>query len=37
MKIIKEGNKFYLKHSIRKNNKVITKRKELGKKIPKDI
>jgi len=41
MKIIKKikGNKeyFYLKHSFRKGNKVITKEKYLGKEIPKDI
>ncbi|MDO8563655.1 MAG: Fic family protein [Nanoarchaeota archaeon] len=41
MKIItkKIGNSkyFYLKHSFRKNSKVITKEKYLGSEIPKDI
>ncbi len=41
MRIItrKKGNKkyFYLQHSLRKNNKVITKEKYLGTKIPADI
>jgi len=35
----KKGNKkyFYLQHSFRKNNKVVTKEKYLGIKIPKNI
>jgi len=41
MRIIKrkKGNEeyFYLQHSFRKNNKVITKEKYLGKNIPKNI
>lgn len=41
MRIIKrkKGNKayFYLQHSLRKNGKVITKEKYLGKNIPKNI
>ncbi|MFW5846766.1 MAG: Fic family protein [Nanoarchaeota archaeon] len=41
MRIIqrKKGNKeyYYLQHSFRKNNKVVTKEKYLGQKIPKDI
>lgn len=41
MKIVtkKKGNKkyFYLKHSVRKRNRVITKEKYLGVEIPKDI
>jgi len=37
MKIIKRGDYFYLKHSFRKDGKVITIDKYLGKKVPKDI
>ena len=41
MKIVtrEKGNKkyFYLKHSYRKNNKIITKEKYLGVEIPKNI
>ncbi|MHA2218425.1 MAG: Fic family protein [Candidatus Hodarchaeales archaeon] len=37
MKIIKRGNYYYLKHSFRKDGKVITLDKYLGKKVPKDI
>lgn len=35
----KKGNKeyFYLKHSVRKNGKVISKEKYLGNTVPKDI
>lgn len=37
MKIIKRKGYFYLKHSFRKDGKVITKEKYLGKQVPKDI
>lgn len=38
MRIIKrKGKYFYLQHSFRKNNKVITKEKYLGKTLPKNI
>jgi len=37
-KIIKNGEVyFYLKHSIRIDNKIITKQKYIGKNLPKDI
>ncbi len=37
MKIIKKKNYYYLKHSFRKEGKVITKEEYLGKKIPDNI
>jgi Fic family protein len=37
MEIIKKKDYYYLKHSYRKNNKVITKDKYLGKEIPHKI
>ncbi len=37
MNIIKKKNYYYLKHSFRKNSKVITKEIYLGKEIPKNI
>ncbi len=38
MRVIKrKGKYFYLQHSFRKNNKVITKEKYLGKTLPKNI
>ena len=38
MRIIQRKNKYYyLQHSFRKKDKVITKEKYLGKKIPKNI
>ena len=37
MRIIKRGSYFYLKQSFRKNGKVITNEKYLGKEIPKNI
>lgn len=37
MVIVKKGNYYYLKSSFRKNGKVITKEKYLGKSIPKNI
>lgn len=37
MKIIKKKGYYYLKHSFRKDDKIITKEKYLGKEIPKNI
>lgn len=37
MVVVKKGNYYYLKSSFRKNGKVITKEKYLGKSIPKNI
>ena len=37
MRIIKRGRYFYLKHSFRKDGKVVTKETYLGKEIPNDI
>jgi len=37
MKIIKRNNFYYLRHSFRKEKKVVTREKYLGKDIPKDI
>lgn len=37
MRIIKKGNYFYLRHSFRKEGKVVTREKYLGKVVPKDI
>src|SRR4030042_6820499 len=37
MGIIKKANYYYLKHSFRKDGKVITKEKYLGKNIPENI
>jgi Fic family protein len=37
MEITKEQNYYYLEHSYRDNNKVIKKKKYLGKEIPKNI
>jgi len=37
MRIIKKDDYYYLKHSFRKDGKVITREKYLGRKIPKNI
>ena len=37
MRIIKKRGYFYLQHSFRKDGKVVTEEKYLGKEIPKDI
>ena len=37
MRIVKKDGYYYLKHSFRKDGKVVTKEKYLGKKIPKNI
>lgn len=37
MRIIKRRNYYYLQHSFRKEDRVITKEKYLGKRIPKNI
>lgn len=37
MRIIKKGKYFYLKHTFRKDGKITTKERYLGKDIPKDI
>ncbi|MFW6285988.1 MAG: Fic family protein [Nanoarchaeota archaeon] len=37
MKVIKKNGYYYLQHSIRKNNKIITKSKYLGLTIPKKL
>lgn len=37
MRIVREGNYFYLKHSFRENGKVVTKEKYLGKEIPENV
>lgn len=37
MAIVKKGNYYYLKHSFRKEGKVITKEEYLGKSLPKNI
>lgn len=37
MRIVKRNKYLYLQHSFRKNNKVITKEKYVGKKIPRNL
>ena len=37
MRLIKKNDYYYLKHSFRKNGKVITKERYLGREIPKNI